>query len=349
MLNLQIDFTKHDTENVVKISTDNIRKEIESILLRVHTQSQKQEVVDRDGGFNIACPFCGDSKDNPNKKRGNIYLDTNTFKCYNCTIWMPLEEFFLKFNSDVGFKIAKFDLENFVSKTKTKISLYDIYDIGNQYIERGSLMKEMKLKNIVDDYKTAKYLESRKIDINDRRLAVNSFSRSIVFFNMHDDKVIGLQKRIHEPTNGNRFISYDYGSIMEKIIKSDYDKDRALKIKRISLLYNILNVDFSKKINTFESSIDSHHFTNSIACWGSNSILKLPNCQYGMDDDVAGRKASIKLLKSGYKVFMWGEFKHNNTIYRNCKDFNDIFKLKPISQKTFESYLTDSELDIISL
>jgi hypothetical protein len=347
---MDIDFTKYDDSNNLEINSDSIKIELSKILKKVHTQSQKQEIGSRDGGLKIACPFCLDSKTNPNLKRGNIYLETSTYKCYNCNVWMPLDEFFSKFDTSSNFIIKKFDVDFFINRTNTKVSLYDLYNINNQYVDRKDLMKKMYLSEIIDNYKAAKYLESRIQNVYDKRMAVHPRSGDIVFFNMRDNSVIGIQKRIANPEIGwSRFMSYDYGDMMKKIIKSNYNEDDALRIRRLSLIYNILNIDLSSELNIFESTIDSHHFKNSIACWGVNSLLKVTNANYGLDSDNAGKKITFDLLNEKHNVFMWSLFKKENPIYKDCKDFNDVFKIKAIKQELFKKYITNSKLDIIHI
>jgi hypothetical protein len=58
----------------------------------------KQSVSKSLNRLNICCPYCGDSK-NHRKKRGNFYLDTLTYKCYNggCGIFKDSISFFKDF------------------------------------------------------------------------------------------------------------------------------------------------------------------------------------------------------------------------------------------------------------
>ena len=44
----------------------------------------KQTLDDSDSDkLNFACPYCGDSNKDSSKKRGNFYLSSNTYKCFN--------------------------------------------------------------------------------------------------------------------------------------------------------------------------------------------------------------------------------------------------------------------------
>lgn len=351
-LDLKLSSSHIDDINVV--STDKMVETIKKILESRHKEKEKHDVSVSSDRLKIACPYCGDSKTTLSKKRGTIYLATNTYKCWNggCFVFKDLQTFFNDFGYGSIGVIPKLDMSNFITSAAPKVSIDDLYDIKSQVIDREVIMKKMGLCEIVDHYKIAKYLQSRKQDIYDRRMAVNPFNNDIVFFNMSQktEKVIGIQIRKHTPPpKGSRFISFDYSRLMKFILKEDFDEDKANSIKMISLTYNIMNVDVSKNINVFESSINSHHFDNSIACWGSNSILKISTGNYIFDDDDAGRSAMTKLLDDGLTVFMWTKFKRDYPIYKNDNDMNDVF-IRKTPPKGFEkNYLTNSKLDIINL
>lgn len=340
-------------------SITELEAELSKILIKVHLQPQKRE-IDRGtaGRLKIACPYCGDSAKSYSKKRGMIYLDTGTYKCWNggCGKWSPLKDFFEDFNSDYSVHIKDFDVEGFVSSSvKTQnvaFSIFDVYDIKDKLIPRRDLMKKMGLCEVIDSHTTYEYLKGRKVNPKDNRLAVNPRTKDIVFFNMSaSGKVLGLQIRKHKPDYGSpRFVSFSYGDILKKIMKlDDIDEKGCEKVKRISLIYNILQVDLSLPLNVFESTIDSHHTTNAIACWGTNSILKLDNARYFMDSDVAGKKISVELLKEGKNVFLWGLFKRLNPSLEGVKDINDIFKRGLKSFDKLTPYLSSNKLDITNI
>ena len=46
--------------------------------------------------YNFRCPICGDSKKNPNKKRGFIFSTPNNctqYRCYNCKTFTTFSKF----------------------------------------------------------------------------------------------------------------------------------------------------------------------------------------------------------------------------------------------------------------
>ena len=353
-LYMKVDFKIKEIESV-EISDKNITDELVRILSSVHAETQKHKVDASEDRIRIACPFCGDSKKDPNKKRGIIYLQTNTYKCWNggCGRWMPLKDFFEKFNSDLSYHIKEFSIEGFIKQNTTAniaFSIFDVYDIKDKLIPRDSLMKKMGLVEPIYNQQAREYLQSRKLDPNDQRVAVNPRSQDLVFFNMSAaGKVLGLQIRKHKVDLGkSRFLSFSYGDIHERIFKEEVPEG-ADKVKRISLLYNILRVDLKKKINVFESSINSHHLDNSIASWGTGSIIKLDNSVYYMDDDEAGVSKAKELLKDHHRVFLWTTFKRLNPYYKESNDINDIFKKGFKNPELLEQFTSDNKLDICNL
>jgi len=53
------------------------------ILNREFQGNPGKQIVYKSGNrLNFSCPYCGDSHD-AKKKRGNFYLDTLSYKCYN--------------------------------------------------------------------------------------------------------------------------------------------------------------------------------------------------------------------------------------------------------------------------
>jgi hypothetical protein len=90
---------------------------------RFHDNFEKQKLDDsNDRKLNFACPICGDSHKKSSKKRGNIYLDSNAYKCFNdgCMAYMPLSEFVSKMSREHGIMLPSFVLEIEYKPVKVK-------------------------------------------------------------------------------------------------------------------------------------------------------------------------------------------------------------------------------------
>lgn len=312
---------------------DKLFEAIQTILdARFPNNPQKREIKNMSNGYKIACPYCGDSSHDDTKKRGVVHLSYNSFKCWNggCDVYRPINSF-LTDNHVEGFTMTEMNslsVQHVISNSSNKKSLADFYDKDIMF-DKDLIINKLKGKSIEKSVKGFKYLESRNahaVDLSD--MAYNDYFGNLIFLNMFEDKVLGVQVRLKEAYNGSRFMSYNYNDIQEKLIKSDdYDREFAKSINRVSLIYNILNVNFQSKVNIFESTLDSKYFPNSIAIWGASNELKIPNGYYFFDNDVAGRLQALKYLESGHNVFLWSKFLKYFPRYRGSKDINDIYKI----------------------
>lgn len=351
---LDLQLETHDNDGQSVVNSSNIKQELIKILKKVHSNPEKHEIGLRDKGFKIACPYCGDSKTSMSKKRGNIYLDTSTYKCYNCNIWKPLDSFFKGFGGN-NIVVGQFSYDNFINQSGGKgVNLLDLYSIKEQTVNRKDIMAAMRLEDVVYNEKVLSYMGGRNQNPKDRCFATR-WNGDIINFNIHreSEKVIGMQLRISKPKKGGaRFISYGFGDIMKKILKKELtleEEEEARKIRKISLTFNLLNVDLSKPLNVFESAFDSSHWDNSVACWGSDNTIKLDTAYYFFDADTAGKKASIKLLEEGYNVFMWEKFKNAYPTYKECGDMDDVYRKRQISIEELRKFCTKDRLDIMQL
>jgi DNA-directed RNA polymerase subunit RPC12/RpoP len=357
-LTFNIDFKVKDSSKSTIISSGNIKDEIVKILSSTHKESQKHDIDDRtEGRLKIACPYCGDSQKFLSKKRGIMYLDTQTYKCWNCGKWKPLKYFFEDFDSDIADGLDDFVFDTYIQEsTSVEMSILDIYDIKDKLYDRKTLMFKMGLVEPIDKHQIYEYLLERKQNPEDKKFAVNPRTKDIIIFNIsNNNKVIGLQirKHVHDPSRP-RFISFPFGDIKKKILKeelSEREEKEAERIKRISLIDNILKVDLSKEINIFESSMNASLLKNSIAIWGADSNLRLDNASYFFDDDVAGRKKAVKMLMEGRKTFLWKKFRKTYKMFsdeRRFNDFNDLHKAGYDGKDIFE-FMGRTKLDMAVL
>jgi hypothetical protein len=360
-----------------------IKISLESILLTRFPGDPVKSVLNpikqKSDRFTFSCPHCGDSTKNSRNQRGHIHLGNMAFKCWNggCNVtFQSLFNFLKHFDKLDKFDISEqayikinFDREkksgsggsgviNNSSSYNTNSSrkIHAIANIDQYAIPRKDIMDKMNLVEVSNSIDALKFLEKRMQLSNDmRHFAWNSWNKNLYVFNLSKDKngVIGVQIRYHDASNGKRFHSYQYSDIWEKIFKSGEVKEEIRqKMNRLSLIYNILHIDYMKPINVFEGSIDSHHMPNSIATWSASTKLYLPTGRYFYDNtliDKAGLKASMHMLDEGHYVFLWQKFLDDYPEYYDCKDLNDIFRLKPISIHKLGEYFSKEEMDLIYL
>jgi hypothetical protein len=383
-----LDDTKIDDKINQEALFEKIRASLSSILFNTFGNNiPKLEILERDNRLNFACPSCGDSKNNNSKKRGNIYYNGFNFKCYNsesefCGQTRTIKNFLSKFGKIDDFTSAELlYLEQnttehhqlTVSSSGVNFNSYatDMFGIEEYAIPRKDLMAckqveapfgmmDIKLVEISDNMKIFNYLRNRKqIPPNGdtRHFAYDSYNDNLYTFNLTHgrDKIIGLQVRRQNLKSKKdlRFISYKYSDIWDKFFGVKEIKENIKNaVDQYSLLYNILNVNFNKDINSFEGAIDSHHMHNSIATLSASTKIYLENGKYFYDNatiDPAGRKAALDMIGKGYSIFLWSKFLDDYPVYRECKDLNDIMCKLPIKEEILKKYYSDHSLDAIYL
>jgi len=76
---------------------DYIKNIIQVVLDKEFTNSQKRKINDYDSRFNCACPYCQDSSKDMYAKRGNLYLSSLLYICFNCGKTTSFDKFCMVF------------------------------------------------------------------------------------------------------------------------------------------------------------------------------------------------------------------------------------------------------------
>lgn len=357
-----------------------IKRSIERILLSRFPSDPVKSVLDpvkqKPDRFTFSCPHCGDSSKNSRNQRGHAHLGNMAYKCWNggCHVAFQSLYNFLKhfgrIEEDFNISEQAYIRGNFtrekgnnsgISNNSTSYNtnsihkIHNIIDIDKYAIPRADIMSKLGLTEIVSSPVALKMLKARKQISDDmRHFAYNTWNNNLYILNLSKDKmgVIGIQIRFHNP-NPKRFHSYQYSDIWEKIFKVGDVKDEIKqKMDRLSMIYNILHIDYRKPIYIFEGSIDSHHVPNSIATWSASTKLYLPTGKYLYDNslkDEAGLVAATHMLNEGHYVFLWKKFLNDYPDYYECKDLNDVYKKEYISPHKLDEYFSNYNLDILYL
>jgi predicted RNA-binding Zn-ribbon protein involved in translation (DUF1610 family) len=325
----------------------------------------KQRIYPSGNRLNFSCPYCGDSND-ARKKRGNFYMDTQAYKCYNggCGVFKSSLSFFNEFgvygklSREEISEIKKILDENRDKRRpiigSTDISMFFEDDINKFIIPRSQFMESLGLKD-VSGQPIERYLRKRYQSV-DNRFAWDPKKEKLFLFNLNkEDKIIGLQLRNMNSIKGSsKYLTYKLSGIWEKLLfcKDNEFLDGCRKIDPISSVFNVATIDFGEDITIFEGPMDSWLWKNSVGlCSVENRFpFDVENIRFWYDWDKAGLNKSIELLTSGFKVFNWGKFLEDHTITKNRKwDLNDlVIHLRKTGKKIrrFENYFTDDVLDL---
>lgn len=372
--------------NIVDVVTG----KVQDILDKTHNDRQRRKISVFRERINFCCPICGDSLDNNRKKRANIYWQSMSFHCFNCGYHSGVNYFLKSFDEelDTNSKLVVKDIQQSVKKFEQKSATtqssiiftlidklaipYDIFmkkynlvkgednQVAKKYIDSRGLRKYNNFA--YDEKKNELYImnltpagsiigfQIRQMDKNSNKPKYMSYRLSNIYktlFNL--DLISIIDKKMNETENGKQYLMVEDGA--DNICDT---------IDKISLMYNIMNVNFNKDLTICEGPIDSMFLSNCIALCGASKMNDyfddIPTVRYLFDNDKTGISHSIDKLKKGKKVFLWNKFlKELNMSDMQIKDINDfvlnLYKAKNANFKMdlFDSCFSDDELDSIYL
>ncbi len=342
--------------------------------------------------LNFACPFCGDSHKDAKKKRGNLHLDTQTYKCYNdgCMIWMPLSDFISRLTPkykvnipDLQETTLKFD----INKSKHKRGFIIEFLLNNE-----ANRKLLKFSDIVDRFsltpckdadpksRVGTYVRQRDLvglPMFEKTCYFDASQNKIFLFNLDlkSDRLIGFSMRkINDSAPGLRYNIKDYKDFRETGLAKGLSDEYVNEIIQINNYYNVLNLDFAEDITVTEGQIDAMFIKNCVATTGvskSKGLLETlttkKKTRVLFDNDGAGLKESIGLLRKGYRVFQWATViaylkktypKDIYAIRTQVNDINDLYSFikrrdTSLDYEKFNAfidlYFSDSIFDLLSL
>ena len=370
-----------------------IQKLTEKVLDKQHTESQKRKVIHYPKNrIQFACPYCGDSHKNKKAKRGNLYFNRLMFVCFNCEKKTSFTQFCKDFGEQIDptkrMEMIKYMDENlkydevkddFVdTKFDKLIEFEDLERVLNgdftnitdfRPVEKGKGIYKYLLKRGIGD-KLQENIYQAKYNMGE-----DNYQWIICMLNRRGDKVLGMQVRNLKGGKNRMFKIYNYENILEWL---NFEKERKgeptveldisemVVYNKLSYFFNILNVDFSRKLTVFEGYLDSLFYPNAIGLVGvSTDTAFLENndldIQYFYDNDDAGHTKSDEKIRDKYPVFLWkklfesivkekGSREPDRHLYRlgKIKDLGKLNELVPGSYKKLKlySFFSEDELDL---
>ena len=336
---------------------------VSKILAKEFDEPQKRRFVITGDRMNFACPLCGDSGTNSFKKRGNIYFSSLTYHCFNCNAHYTLPKFLSKFgytcdDSGITGEDLKASAQNKVKHANRSRAFVDIPD--ELCFSIDSVARAYRCVPVNANPKAVEYLTSRGIT-DFSNFMYSAMKNYIVILNKVRNRVIGIQIRNLNKDNGfPKYQSQCYSKIYKKIHGEDCTLDSVKLgiLDDFSLLFNYNNIDVNRSFYVLEGYIDSMFINNSIAlcgaCRDNRRFLDFENVKYIFDNDAAGRKRSMNMLRTHKNVFMWKkfleDFDKNN---RRPKDINDAIVQKLVTPEelngVIDKYFTNDEFMSICL
>lgn len=366
---------------------NNIKSKIQGILNRKFASDSyiKKQIDVFHDRWAFACPCCHDSLSNPRKKRGNLYLDSMSYHCYNCGAHYGINSFLKRFDEELDGEDKLFvheiqqSAKKFERTSSNGHSSIAFKLLGFVAVPKPVFFKLNKLTTPSENDFCSNYLKKRCIDINKwKYFAYKESTKELFILNINEnDRIIGYQVRqLDDKSKKARYLTTnisrmymtlfkrELGTILEKLLttidkgqvylnEEDGIENIVANIDRLSGLFNIMNINPSLPITIVEGPIDSLAIDNSIALQGAtkmnNYFDNIKNVRYLFDNDKVGKEHSIKKLDEHKSVFLWDKYLKKVNVKQKIKDLNDLQKSGKLDINVFEECFSDDELDIMMI
>lgn len=363
---------------------DNIKNKIQEILNKKFANDSyiKRKIDVYHDRLNFSCVCCGDSLSDVRKKRGNLYLDTLVYHCYNCGEHMGINTLLHRFGEELSNedKIAVHEIQQNAKKFEKRVSSsqssMSMTLLDKLAIPKDILFKQLGIISPYKDVTASNYLKSRMISIKDwKYFAYNPLTKELYILNTSPlDRVIGFQIRQLDPkSHKQRYTSSrltkiysdifnkDINGIVERLLlkeplgqkyieEEDGVENIVANLDRLSGIFNIMNVNLSQPLTIMEGPIDSLAIANSIALQSAAKHLdgffdEVENVRYLFDNDKTGKEMSLKKMKNHKTVFLWGQYLDMIKSKTSIKDINDLQKQNLFNIDIIEKCFSDDEFD----
>jgi transcription elongation factor Elf1 len=335
-----------DLEGAENLPIEFFTNKIQNIINKYHKEQGKKNIkkypMYKPKRLNFACPYCGDSQKVATKYRGNVWLNSMMYTCFNCGTKVSFTKLCDDFEENVEIE-DRIKIYNYIdSKTYSKEdysikSLDKLIDI-KEWIDFMNTHERSWLSNISPVVKNSSVYQYLVYDrnIKNHQFIYQGIYRKfkgdrcywqtpvMILLNASSDKLLGIQLRNLEKDRNKRFYKIiefeDLYNFMYQ--ENPLDEIEASPYNKLSHFYNILNIDFDEKITIFEGFLDSLFCkNNSIGMVGSNNDNDLLNFLTSADDDLNlqffydgdedGNRKANKMMDKGYPVFLWKKLKED--------------------------------------
>ncbi|NBU97592.1 MAG: hypothetical protein EBS19_05130 [Spirochaetia bacterium] len=354
-------------EAISGLSVDRVKEIITSSLLKFFgNDSQRLKIYQGGNRLNFCCPYCGDSRD-AKKKRGNLYLDTLTYKCYNggCGIFKNLNQFTRDFeiqsmlSSREISEIAEISRNSTIrKKIRNSLDYFFSENYKDILVDREEFKEKLGLIELPGTY-GERWLNERN-HAADNKFLWDPNRRNLYLINLSGDekKILGIQIRpVVKKNGGSKYYTYKLSGIYKNLLKIT-DPEIILKAEDVDPVSNVFGfstVDLDTMITTFEGPLDAWLCPNSIALCSINNPFpfEVTNKRWMLDGDDAGRKKSREFLEKGEQVFLWGRFiKECDLPERSKWDLNDVVNYVRSTGKKIkrlDNFFSSDKWDIIDV
>lgn len=350
------------------ISKDDLVKEMLAkldIILKKEfpNNPQRQRVKVHKDRLSFAAPCCGDSATDNSKKRGNIILEgkfKNMYKCHNCGVCMSAYNFFRKYGQNLSLDAIDYITDNTAIDSSQREStnafnetIYNVKSIESYALDREWFKQTFQLQECMAGTKAYVYLMSRR-QFSLNKFLYNSQHELLFVLNLTPEgRILGMQVRhLADNYQGPKYKTYSLSKIYQIFLKSSSAIPD--EVDKISMIFNLLCVDYARDVTVTEGPMDSFLIPNAIALCGAGKHVTFPfKCRYLFDSDKEGRRHAIEYMEGGNEVFLWEKYKRDNHMPDRHKwDINDAFiwaAKNNVKLCGLDGYFSDDTLDIMDI
>ena len=356
-----------ESKTISVLSVDRVKGIVSSALLKFFgNDPQRLKIYQGGNRLNFCCPYCGDGKD-AKKKRGNLYTDTLTYKCYNggCGIFKNLNQFTRDFeingmlSTDEIAEIAEISRNSTIrKKIRNSLDYFFSENYKDILVGREEFKQALNLLEVKGTY-GEKWLIERN-HVPDYKFLWDPKRRNLYLLNLSGDetKILGLQIRpIVKKNSGSKYYTYKLSGIYKNLLKETNPEIilKAEEVDPISSVFGFSTVDLDSMITTFEGPLDAWLCPNAIALCSINNPFPfdVTNKRWLLDSDEVGRQKAREFLEAGEEVFLWGKFiKECELPERDKWDLNDVVNYVRSTGKKIkrlDNYFSVDKWDIIDI
>jgi hypothetical protein len=335
-----------------------------AVLQRRFSDDVKRRVKPFNDRISFACPYCGDSSHDSAKKRGNIFVDSMNYHCFNgdCNAHKSLYQFLKDHGEldslsveEIAYIKQKISQNNHAHVAKIQV-YQDVESLISQEamnltVSREFFMKVMKLQEIKGS-RIERYLRQRH-QTKFENFGFDPRKGQIYVFNLSKDSTRILGFQIKTFSKRSPYLTYKTSRMRKELGIFKQEQEELLnKIDTISTSFGIMHLDLSRTVTIFEGPLDSFLFPNGVGvCSAKNDFPLETDMRYFYDNDSTGREWSLRRLDEGYSVFLWKKYIQENELSSyvdKIKDLNDLIieiKRNQWKVKKFADYFSCDKYD----
>ena len=361
MMVLSANNTPDETLTKEQLTGEMMDKLQDILVKRFPNNPQKQRIKIYPDRINFAAPCCGDSMKDNSKKRGNIILNgpfQMTYKCHNCGLSMPVYAFFKRFGQKLSLNSIDYitshrpDTSNNLQDSSLNYlynnELIDNLAIDREYFKQVYSLEECNIPNAAHFY----LINRKQYDF--KKFLYQPKYQLLFLLNLTPSgKIFGLQlAHLNKFYKGPKYKTYKLSRIYNEFLKTE--KEIPDEIDFLSMLFNVLTINYNSPVTIVEGPMDSFLIKNCIATCGAGKHIKFDfEYRYLFDDDLTGRKHAIEKLNDGYSVFMWEKFKSDLGLPNRKKwDINDVVSYcsdNNLKMPKLDTYFSNDSLDSLNI